>query len=116
MSNKSKSETASIPRRGEGSAEEDEAEGIAAAALVFLAGEPDLFKRFAALTGIDADGLRLAAQEPGFLAGVLEFFVRHEPTLLQFAAQSGIAPERIYSAWKALGGTGDGSGEPGADG
>lgn len=78
----------------------DEVQSVASAALIFLAGEPDLFQRFAALTGLEATTLRDAAREPGFIAGLLDFFMRHEPTLMQFSEQSGMTPERIQRAWQ----------------
>jgi hypothetical protein len=78
------------------------AEKIAVQALGFIAGDPELLPRFLALTGIEASSIRRAASEPGFLAGVLNFIVAHEPTLMRFAEQSGIAPAKVTAALRAL--------------
>ena len=63
----------------------DEAEAVALQALGFLASDPDLLPRFLALTGIEASEIRKAAAQPGFLAGVLAFFLAHEPSLFKLA-------------------------------
>ncbi len=80
----------------------DAAETIAVAALQYLAGEPELLSRFLAITGIGPDQLRTAANERGFLAGVLDFFLAHEPSLIGFAEASDIAPEEITRARHVL--------------
>jgi hypothetical protein len=81
-----------------------DAEDTAIAVLVWLAGEPELMGRFLALTGLEASNLRDAAQEPGFLAGVLGFLMNHEPTLMDFCAATGTKPETVTRAFQALGG------------
>ncbi|MEQ9178864.1 MAG: DUF3572 domain-containing protein, partial [Nitratireductor sp.] len=60
------------------------AEALAIQALGFVAADPVLLPRFLALTGIEASEIRRAAAEPGFLAGVLNFLLAHEPTLTAF--------------------------------
>jgi len=81
---------------------DQEAEAVAIQALTFIAGDPALLSRFLALTGIEADQIRQAARQPGFLAGVLQFIVAHEPTLLAFSEASGIAPQDATAALEAL--------------
>jgi hypothetical protein len=78
------------------------AETLAIDALTFLASEGELLSRFLALSGITPAGLRAAASEPGFLPGVLDFFLNHEPTLVAFAAHAKIAPADIAAARRAL--------------
>jgi len=83
------------------------AEAIAIAALGFVAADPVLLPRFLAITGIEAGAIRRAAAEPGFLAGVLQFLMAHEPTLAAFCAASGeeaapIAPADVAAALAAL--------------
>ena len=78
------------------------AEQTAIAALGFIAGDPVLLPRFLAITGIEAADIRLAAREPGFLAGVLQFLMAHEPTLAAFCEASGEEPPRIAAALAAL--------------
>lgn len=80
----------------------EEAEGVAIRALGFIAGDPELLPRFLALTGIEAGSIREAAREPGFLSGVLQFILAHEPTLLRFAAETGTPAESVGSAMRAL--------------
>jgi hypothetical protein len=76
-----------------------DAEALAIEALGFIAADPDLLPRFLALTGIEASSIRMAAREPGFMAGVLNFVLAHEPTLLSFAASS---PGSVAAAARAL--------------
>lgn len=78
------------------------AEELAVAALGFVAADPELLPRFLALTGIEAGHIRRAAAEPGFLAGVLEFVLAHEPTLAAFCAATGVEPARVPAALRAL--------------
>ncbi|EKF17894.1 DUF3572 domain-containing protein [Nitratireductor pacificus] len=80
----------------------EEAESIAVSALSFVAAEPELLSRFLALSGIEAADIRRAAAEPGFLAGVMQFILAHEPTLLRFSEASGIAPAAVGAALAAL--------------
>ncbi len=78
------------------------AEDLAIAALAFVASDPVLLPRFLSLTGIDAGQIRQAAGEPGFLAGVLQFIRAHEPTLAAFCEASGVSPESVTRALRAL--------------
>lgn len=80
----------------------DAAEAVALQALGFLASDPDLLPRFLALTGIEASGIRQAAAQPGFMAGVLAFFLAHEPSLLKLAEATGMKPEDFAEAARAL--------------
>lgn len=80
-----------------------EAEALAVAALAFIAGDRTLFDRFLALTGLDVPALRQAAATSGFLPGVLDFILAHEPTVLAFAADAKTDPTRIAAARQALG-------------
>jgi hypothetical protein len=84
-----------MPRR-------DNAEALAIQALGFVASDPELLPRFLAITGIEAHSIRQAAGEPGFLAGVLQFILAHEPTLLRFSEATGIAPGSVAVALRAL--------------
>jgi hypothetical protein len=91
-------------RRGEQRGRTDAATELAIAALRFLAADTDELSRFLALSGIDPSSIRIAADEPGFLGGVLAYIAGSERTLLSFAAQEGIAPEEIEKARIALAG------------
>ena len=78
------------------------AEALAIAALAFVAADAVLLPRFLALSGIEAGAIRQAAGEPGFLAGVLQFVLAHEPTLEAFCAASGTPPQQVSAALRAL--------------
>lgn len=75
-----------------------DSETLAINALVWLSNDPDLMSRFLSLTGIEASDIRYAAREPGFLAGVLQFFLAHEPTLLRFCEETGTNPSSLQHA------------------
>lgn len=80
----------------------EDIDSIAIDALVFIAGDDELLPRFLALTGIQVEQIREAAEEPGFLAGVLQFLLAHEPSLLKFSEHSGHAPESVEYAFRKL--------------
>ena len=81
-----------------------DAEAVAVAILGWLAGEPELLSRFLALTGVAPAGVRGAMDDPGFRAGLLDFLMSHEPTLLAFSAATGIAPQAVVEAHAILSG------------
>lgn len=78
------------------------AEQLAITALAFVASDPALLPRFLALSGIDAGQIRRAAGEPGFLAGLLQFILAHEPTLAAFCESTQTDPARVSRALRAL--------------
>lgn len=78
------------------------AEAVAIAALAFVADDPKLLPRFLQVTGIDPSSIRMAAGEAGFLAGVLDFILAHEPTLQQFAEASGIPADQVAAARRLM--------------
>jgi hypothetical protein len=80
----------------------EEAETIAVKALGFVAADPELLPRFLAITGIEVHSIRRAASEPGFLAGVLQFILAHEPTLMRFSEETGTPPASVGKALQAL--------------
>ncbi len=79
-----------------------QAEEIAIAALGYIAANEVLLPRFLSLSGITVSDIRSAAREPGFLGGVLQFVIAHEPTLLDFSEHCGIPPERVARAARQL--------------
>jgi hypothetical protein len=83
---------------------QDAARELAIVALGYIASDPEQLSRFLALTGIDPGAIRAAAEEPGFLAGVLAYISGNERTLIAFAAHAGVAPEAIEKARQLLGG------------
>lgn len=76
----------------------DAALNLAVAALGFIASDGNELSRFLAFTGIDPDSIRTAAEEPGFLGGVLGYISGNERTLPAFAAYADVAPQEIEKA------------------
>jgi len=81
------------------------AEILAIQALSFIAAEPERLNGFLNATGLTLDRLRESANEPDFLAGVLEHMLADESLLLAFADSAAIDPADITRARIALGGT-----------
>lgn len=79
-------------------------ESLALQALVALLDEDNWRDRFLSLTGMDGDTIKARVNEAGFLAGVLGFFLDHEPDLLSLAERLECKPEDIVKAAHALGG------------
>lgn len=71
-------------------------------ALEFLAADPVQLHRFLDLSGLDVRQLRAAAGNPAFFAGLLDFLLGHEPTLLAFATQAELSPDAIGAARETL--------------
>lgn len=80
----------------------EQAESLAIKALIWLSQEPELMSRFLTLTGIDASAIRSAAREPGFLGGVLQFLLAHEPTLMRFCEATKTEPSSVVIAARQL--------------
>jgi len=84
-----------------------DAETLAIEALGFIASDAALMPRFLAMSGIEADRIRRAAAEPGFLAGVLDFLMAHEPSLMAYCEATGTDPGAVGRARRALPGGAD---------
>lgn len=83
-------------------------EEMAIQALVWLSAQEEMMSRFLALSGVTIDSIRMASQDPGFLGGIIDFILGHEPTLIEFCQASGISPETVVASGRALNGeTGD---------
>jgi hypothetical protein len=96
--------------KNKGNAGKDPQE-TAAAILGWLANEPEMLGRFLALSGLQAKMLRQAAHDPGFLAGLTDFLMSHEPDLMAFCTATDTAPETVAAAWRHFSGPGLDSGE-----
>ena len=77
---------------------------IGVKALTFIAGDPEQLQRFLALSGMEVGQVRQAARDPAFFAGLLDFLLGHEPTLIAFASEAGLSPESVGQARDRLGG------------
>lgn len=79
-----------------------DADQVAIDVLGYIASEPDLMKRFLDLTGIEADGIREAAGQPGFFVGVLDFLLANERDVEDFHYRAGTPPETLGTAREKL--------------
>jgi Protein of unknown function (DUF3572) len=77
---------------------------IALLALGWLCGDEQRAERFLALTGLDADTLRQSIDSPATLAAILGFIAGHEPDLVACAHATGMRPEELVAAQRALAG------------
>src|SRR5689334_6415509 len=59
---------------------------LAISGLAFLAADPERLERFLSLTGLDPGSIRSAAQEPGFLGGVIRHIMEDDRIAAAFAA------------------------------
>lgn len=76
-----------------------DAEATAVAVLGWLANEPEMLSRFLALSGVQPTQLRQVVGDPAFLAGMLEFLMQHEPTLMEFCTATDTKPETVVEAY-----------------
>ena len=79
-----------------------DADQVAIDVLGYIASEPDLMKRFLDLTGIEADRIREAAGQPGFLLGVLDFLLANERDVEDYHHAAGTPPETLVAAREKL--------------
>ncbi|WP_152048489.1 DUF3572 family protein [Aureimonas psammosilenae] len=75
---------------------------IGVQALTFIASHQDLIDKFVEVTGFAIGDLRRLATQPSFFVAVLDFFLAHEPDLLDLASQLHVRPETIGWARNAL--------------
>ena len=85
-----------------GSSKEEAAETMALKALAYLATLPDDISRFLNISGIDAGELRARAEEPEFLAAVMDFLMSDDRLLTGFGDAEGIDPREVSFARRAL--------------
>ena len=71
-------------------------------ALGWIAGQPELAGRFLDAAGASPDELRSRAGDPEFLGFVLDFLLSDEATLMAFAQDAGVSPDRPLRARAAL--------------
>ena len=83
---------------------QEAAEGLAIQALTFIASDGERLGAFLATTGIGPAQIRTAAQQPGFLVGVLEYLAGDERLLQEFVVSAGFEPTDVGKALAALGG------------
>ena len=78
------------------------AEAVAVSGLARIASDDHLMGRFSSLSGILPNEMRTAAAQPGFLVGILDFYLAHEPDLVAWCESEGWPPETVMGARIAL--------------
>ncbi len=84
---------------------ENSPEDVALKAFLFLAVDPERARRFAAETGLGRENLRVAAESPDILHGVLDYLAGNESLLLAFTENCGIALIEFENARASLSAT-----------
>ena len=82
------------------------AETVALQALGWLAAQEDLWGVFLGATGASAAEARARAEDPEFLASVLDFVLLDDAWVCTFAEASGLPPQDVAPARAALPGGG----------
>ncbi len=77
-------------------------ESLAIDAFTFIAGDPEHASRFLSLSGFDMSSLRMAAKDPHFLAGVLDYVMTDERLISDLSTATGHPPEAIVAACQSL--------------
>jgi hypothetical protein len=72
------------------------------AALIWMAGRPDVLGAFLAASGAGPAELRARAADPEFLGFVLDHVLGSDALTADFAAHAGVAPDRPARARAAL--------------
>lgn len=80
----------------------EHAERIAVAALAWLAGNEELCPVFLGSTGAAAEELRVLADDPAFLASVLEFVTMDDAWVVAFCDENGLKYDEPLRARYAL--------------
>lgn len=78
------------------------AETLAIKALTFLVNSPHALARFAAASGAGTLNFREGAEDPEFLAAVLDFIASEEDLARAFCAAEELKPDALHSARRAL--------------
>jgi hypothetical protein len=82
----------------------DQAATIALKGLAYLVNSGDPLDRFLELSGAGRDMLRERANEPEFLASLLDFLLSNEALLADFSGASGIDVRAVHIARHVLAG------------
>lgn len=75
---------------------------FALGALAHMARSDVLSARFLGESGMSPGDIAAQAADPEFLAAVLDFYLSDEAALLEFTAESGVAPTAVAAARRGL--------------
>ena len=78
------------------------AETIALQALAWIAADEDMLGNFCGATGTAPGDLRRAAEDPEFLAGVLDFLILDDAWVQAFAEAADLSPDSAIKARSVL--------------
>lgn len=78
------------------------AETVALKALGWIAGHENLLDVFMGATGAGRDDLRNGAQDPDFLASLMDFILMDDAWIMEFSEAANVPPETIVEARAAL--------------
>jgi len=81
---------------------QDEAAEIALWALGLIASDEGALTRLMSETGVGAESLKRAPEEPELLGAVLDFLFADEILLLDFCRKQGVTPNQVIRARAAL--------------
>lgn len=81
---------------------QDAAETIALEALAWIAADDELLPQFAQVTGASLGELRESAQDPAFLAGILQFLLMEDRWIKAFCDAQDLPYEAPMRALAAL--------------
>ena len=80
----------------------DLAEDVAAAALSWMASDPEVTGAFLAQSGLSVDDLRARLGDPVLMGAVLDFALSRDDWVVAVAAAAGLRPEQVAAARAAL--------------
>ncbi|PRY24908.1 uncharacterized protein DUF3572 [Aliiruegeria haliotis] len=81
---------------------QESAETLALTALAWLAGSDDMLPVFLGATGASLDDVKNRAQDPEFLASVLDFLIMDDAWIAAFSESTGVPLEAPLEARQAL--------------
>ena len=86
---------------------QENAETIGLQALAWLAGNDEILPVFLGSSGVSAADLRAGAEDPAFLASVLDFVTMDDAWVIAFCDSAGLPYEAPLAARRALPGGGE---------
>lgn len=81
---------------------QESAETIALQALGWMAADPEILGGFLAASGLGPGDVAARAQEPEFLAAVVDHVMQQDAWVLDFCASAGLAPSSLMQVRASL--------------
>ena len=70
--------------------------------LTHLLQNPEQLADFMSISGLGADALRRAVNQPSFGRGLIDYVVQNEPLLLAICRENSLSPETVMRVWARL--------------